>query len=65
MAAMLRLPDDGRIITKQQARSEFATAWRAFLPAEAELAFSKLQTPETTAALKAVLQRLSSKRSRL
>lgn len=65
MAAMLRLPDDGRIITKRQARSEFAAAWRAFLPAEAELSFSKLQTPETSAALKAVLQRLSSKRSRL
>ena len=65
MAAMLRLPDDGRVITKKQARSEFAAAWRAFMPAEAELAFSKLQSPETTEALKGVLARLSSKRSRL
>lgn len=61
MAAMLKLPDVGRQATKRQARRDFAAAWRAWLPAEAEIGFSQLQEAETVAALGAVMQRLSGK----
>jgi enoyl-CoA hydratase/carnithine racemase len=63
---MLKLPDHGRIITKQQSRQAFASAWREQLEAEAEMGFTQLQSPETVEAIQRVLQRLSDKkRSRL
>lgn len=43
MGAMLKLPDAGRIVTKQQSRSAFSAEWRKQLDAEAELGFTQLQ----------------------
>jgi hypothetical protein len=43
MGFMLKLPDSGRTITKQQSRSAFAAAWREQLDAEAEMGFTQLQ----------------------
>jgi hypothetical protein len=65
MAAMLKLPDIGRITTKQQSRGDFVDAWRKYLPYECELGFTQLQQPGTVETLHAVLERLSSARSRL
>ena len=67
MAAMLKLPDVGRIVNKQQARGDFVEAWLKFIPWEAEVGFSQLQLPATVEALRAVRERLSggAARSRL
>lgn len=65
MASMLKLPDVGRIATKQQLRGSFSAEWEAYLEQEAEGAFTQLQQPETVDALKAILQRLSGGRSRM
>lgn len=66
MAAMLKLPDAGRIITKKQSRSAFAAEWREQLEAESEMGYTQLQDTQTMAAMASVLERLSGKaRSRL
>jgi hypothetical protein len=65
MAAMLKLPDAGRVVTKQQSRSAFSAEWREQLDSESEMGFTQLQSTETMTAMAAVLERLSGKRSRL
>lgn len=43
MSLMLKLPDAGRVVTKQQSRSAFAAAWREQLDAESEMGYTQLQ----------------------
>ena len=67
MTSALKLPDIGRIASKQQARGAFVDEWRKYIPVECEIGFSQLQLPGTVAALRAVRERLSggAARSRL
>jgi hypothetical protein len=65
MATMLKLPDVGRIATKQQCRQGFVDEWRKFYPIESELGFTQLSAPDTVEAMRAIIERLGSGRSRL
>ena len=56
----LKLPDAGRILTKQRLHGDFSRAWEAQAKAEAELGWSMLSQESTIAALGAVLKRLQS-----
>ena len=58
MAGMLKLPDVGRVLTKQQGREDFVEAWRKFFPIEAEIGFTQLSAPSTVEAMRAVMARL-------
>ena len=57
----LKFPDTGRVITKTEARSEFAAQWAdpARLESEATSAWNMLSHPTTIKALEKVLARLS------
>jgi enoyl-CoA hydratase/carnithine racemase len=59
MTSMLKLPDVGRITTKQQLRSDFVDSWRKYYAIEAEIGFTQLQLPATVEALGVVRDRLS------
>jgi hypothetical protein len=65
MAAMLKLPDVGRIATKQQCRQDFVDEWRKWYPIESEIGFTQLSAPSTIEAMRGVIERLGSGRSRL
>jgi hypothetical protein len=56
----LKLPDAGRILTKQRLHGDFSLAWEAQAKAEAEFGWSMLSQESTVAALGAVLKRLQS-----
>ena len=56
----LKLPDPGRILTKQRLHGDLSHAWEAQAKAEAELGWSMLSQDSTVAALGAVLKRLQS-----
>jgi len=58
-------PDAGRAATKLGSRAEFAVAWAAYAPGEAAGAWAMLASPGTIAALKRVMDRLGSKKSKL
>lgn len=58
MQGMLKLPDVGRVLTKQQGREEFVAAWRKYYPIEAEVGFTQLSAPSTVEAMRAVMERL-------
>jgi 3,2-trans-enoyl-CoA isomerase len=55
----LSKPDAGRVATKLDARREFAQKWQDYAPEEAANAWKMLSSPQITAAMGAVLQRLS------
>ena len=55
----LAFPDPGRVGTKRMLRGPMADAWAAYAAEEAALGWQGLSSPSTTAALGAVLARLS------
>lgn len=57
--ARLAFPDPGRIATKRELRGGMAAAWDAYTAEEAAGGWAGLSSPATTAALGAVLARLS------
>ena len=61
MLGGLKAPDAGRAATKLNLRHEFAKAWTAFAPNEADESWELLSRPATQQALAGVLQRLSKK----
>lgn len=63
--AALALPDAARAAMKARERGEFAARWTAFAPGEADGAWKMLAAPQTVAALKAVMDRLAAKKSKL
>ena len=56
----LKLPDPGRVLTKERLHGQFSRAWEAQAKAEAELGWGMLSQDRTVAALGAVLTRLQS-----
>ena len=56
----LKLPDPGRVLTKERLHGEFSRAWEAQARAEAEFGWGMLSQDSTVAALGAVLKRLQS-----
>ena len=56
----LKLPDQGRVLTKERLHGEFSRAWEAQAKAEAEFGWEMLSQDSTVAALGAVLKRLQS-----
>lgn len=65
MLQALRHPDVGRVATKRAYREDFGLQWAAFSDTEPEGAWEKLTSESTQGALKASLDRLKSKKSRL
>lgn len=61
----LRLPEAGRVATKAAYRSDFAQQWAQFCETEPGAAWKTLSGKETVSALKASLDRLKNKRSKL
>ncbi|KAK9816888.1 hypothetical protein WJX72_006737 [[Myrmecia] bisecta] len=61
MQQMLRSPDGGRQITKENMRGAFAREWEAYCGGEAAGAWKQLCNPATVKALAATMQRLSKK----
>jgi hypothetical protein len=55
----LAFPDPGRQATKRMLRGPMADAWQAYVDEEAAGGWAGLSSPSTTAALGAVLARLS------
>ena len=56
----LKLPDAGRVLTKERLHGDFSRAWEAQAKAEAEFGWRMLSQESTIAALGAVLKRLQS-----
>ena len=56
----LKLPDAGRVLTKERLHGDFSRAWEAQAQAEAEFGWAMLSQDSTVAALGAVLKRLQS-----
>ncbi len=56
----LKLPDAGRVLTKERLHGDFSRAWEAQAQAEAEFGWRMLSQDSTVAALGAVLKRLQS-----
>ena len=65
MSQALQYPDSGRVATKTNYRGEFAEQWSQFAETEPASAWETLSGEETISTLKAVMDRLKSKRSKL
>lgn len=65
MSQALQYPDSGRVATKANYRAEFAQQWADFSVTEPDSAWKTLAGEETVGVLKAVMDRLKSKRSKL
>ena len=65
MSQALQYPDSGRVATKVNYRNDFAQQWSEFSVTEPGSAWKTLSGDETVGVLKAVMDRLNSKRSKL